>query len=294
MRLDEKKMSELIVAGIVTFNPVKERLINNVEAVLTQVENVIIVDNCSENRSDISAVLLSRYCERIVWIQNDKNYGIAYALNLIFERAQKSGYEWVLTLDQDTVIPRGLLKAYQEKFNDRNVAQLACNIFEHNTNKFIYHNKDRFTEINRCITSGTVTNISAWEKVGGYDEYLFIDYVDYDFSMKLHKLGYTLIRCNEVFIEHELGESKVRKFLFLSVRVSNYSAKRKYYIARNIIIYTKRYCNIITGLKELLRLMRVGCFLLLYEEGKSEKFHAMVKGIKDGLRFDENKKSESE
>ena len=277
-----------IVAGIVTYNPVEERLLNNIQAVISQVKKIIIVDNFSDKRIDLEIKIKLLYGDKIIWIQNEENYGIAQALNSIFNKANMLGSEWVLTLDQDTIVPNHLVETYLKAASDFAVAQIACNIYEENTNKFLYSKKETYSQISRCITSGTMTKVSAWEHVGGYDDYLFIDYVDYDFSLKLYNEGYKIIRCNEIYIRHELGNSMIRKFLFIPVRVANYSTKRKYYIARNIVIYVKRYCGLATGCMEMLRLFRIMCFTVLYEKAKCEKLKAIAVGIKDGITSNEN------
>ena len=74
-------MSE-VYAGIVSYNPDISRLKNNIESILPQVKKIYVVDNGSDNYEDIVGV-----CD--VWgvsiIRNRENYGIAKALNQIFE-----------------------------------------------------------------------------------------------------------------------------------------------------------------------------------------------------------------
>ena len=92
--------------GIVTYQPDKQRLQENILSALTNQEagHVFIVDNHSSNLFDIQQ-LVADY-PRTVLVENDDNKGIAHALNQIAECAEKQGYEWFVTLDQDSVMPK--------------------------------------------------------------------------------------------------------------------------------------------------------------------------------------------
>ena len=74
--------------GIVTYQPDKQRLQENILSALTNQEagHVFIVDNHSSNLSDIQQ-LVADY-PRTVLIENDDNKGIAHALNQIAECAE--------------------------------------------------------------------------------------------------------------------------------------------------------------------------------------------------------------
>lgn len=273
-----------IIAGIVTYNPNIKELEKNIIAILKNVDRFIVVDNNSNNYEELKE-LEKKYSKVGLWEYNKRNEGIARGLNQIFEKAICEGSDWVLTLDQDSVVPENLIETYSMYMNKKDVAQIACNIYEKNVKKYIYSKKNRVEYVTRCITSGTLTKVKCWEISGGYDEDLFLDYVDYDFSIRLNKLGYKVLRCNDVSLEHEFGNSKQHKFLFWNVRVSNYSATRKCCIARNIVIYIKRHCGIVESLKEVLRLTRVMLFTVLYEEEKKKKIGEMIRGIIAGIKY---------
>ena len=277
-----------IFAGIVTYNPSIERLTKNIDAVRKQANEVYVVDNDSRNRVEIEQCINNLDCSNVHLVKCDSNNGIAKALNIVFQKALEMGVTWVLTLDQDSEIPYNLLAVYK-KHIDSNVAQIACNLIESQTQKIIYKNDSELSEVSRCITSGTLTSVEAWKLVEGFDENLFMDYVDYDISMKFKKKGYRIIRCNSIFMEHELGNSEMHYFLFIPVRVTNYSPMRKYYIARNIVIYIKRYCNFIGGVIESLRLLRLIVYALIYEDDKNVKMKSLIKGINDGLLYKDKK-----
>ena len=90
-----------IPVGIVTYNPDIVRLRENINAVYNAAAVVIIADNGSVNSKEIQT-LISEY-DRIVFLSNDVNKGIAAALNQLCEEAVNRKYSYILTLDQDSV-----------------------------------------------------------------------------------------------------------------------------------------------------------------------------------------------
>lgn len=274
-----------IIAGIVSYNPEIQRLQENIDAIIEQVDKIVIYDNGSKN-----ADKLSRFQKtNVEIIYSKENKGIAYALNFIMVKAKQENYMWVITLDQDSVCPQGYINAAEEIEKYNKIGQIVPTLYESNSKKICYLgnkvNDEKYQKVKKSITSAAITSVEAWEKVGGFDEMLFIDYVDYDFAHRLSVHGYNIIRMNRVYLDHRIGDSQKKNIFFFSIRVSNHSAFRKYYISRNIIIYIKKYGMMINPLAELLRLLKMVVLLLMYEENKKEKMKEVIRGMKDGLKY---------
>ena len=92
-------------AGIVTYNPDIERLNENILAIYKQVRVVFVVDNGSNNIDQIEKICSVK--KNTYLIKNNKNLGIASALNRIMCQAKNAGASWCLLLDQDSIPPRG-------------------------------------------------------------------------------------------------------------------------------------------------------------------------------------------
>ena len=101
----------MILAGITLFNPDVARLEENISSIYGQVDRVICVDNGSDNIKNIEDCVLNNW-KNITIIKNGKNEGIAKALNQMFEFAIEQQYEYVLTLDQDSVCPDNIIEEY--------------------------------------------------------------------------------------------------------------------------------------------------------------------------------------
>jgi len=273
-------MLELAV-GIVLYQPNIDRLNENIQAIYKQAKEILLVDNGSSNLNLIRK-LVSSY-ERIIVIENETNRGIAYALNQIMTYFIKENYEWVLTLDQDSICPSCLFDEYG-KFMNLPSAGMLCPVV--NDRNFGYLNKifkKPFTEVEGCITSASFVNAKAWLDIAGFDETMFIDSVDFDFSYRVIQSGYKIYQINSVVLLHEIGHIEIKRFLIWKIIIKNHSAFRKYYIARNTIYLARKKKNIYLILKSFAQNIKLFIITMLYETDKKAKALAIFKGSKAGV-----------
>lgn len=268
-------------AGIVLYEPDIKRLEENISAISPQVKDLILIDNASKNTEEINK-LIAGY-NNITYIRNDKNYGIAKALNQMTLKAEELGASWILTLDQDTVCQPDIIEKYNglAKRAKDNVAIITSNFKDRNV-EVESGVKQEYEKVSLCITSGALNNIKCIKAVGGFDEKLFIDMVDYDICYALVHSGYKIIRMNYTGFLHEVGKSTTRKFFGKNIIIYNHSPLRKYYWVRNSI-YLKRKYNL--GLKADTRVIKRIIQTLLYEEDKLPKLKSMCKGVADGYKL---------
>ena len=270
-----------IPAGIVLYCPDPDRLRENLEAICPQTASVICVDNGSDNREEITR-LLSQYPQTIL-IANESNVGIARALNQICRRAADDGFDYVVTLDQDSVCPADMIASYEEHLTED--AGLLCPVVKDRNHDLGTKGGDEpMTEITECITSASLVNLKAWEAVNGFDESMFIDGVDFDFCDRIRKKGYRVYRVNRVVLLHEIGNITVRRFLFWPVRVKNHGAFRKYYIARNTMVLARKRGGTARIVKSYAQVAKQYLMVLLYEDKKREKLSSVRRGFVDGRK----------
>ena len=103
-----------VAAIIVSYNP-DSNLFDSINLLLNQVEKVIIVDNGSKEK--YVKYIKSINEDKIEIILNKENLGIATALNIGVRKALENGYEWILTMDQDSkaspdMVKKMLMKGY--------------------------------------------------------------------------------------------------------------------------------------------------------------------------------------
>lgn len=172
------------LCGIVLYNPEISRLEDNIEAIGNQVDEILFIDNGSKNLIDVKKMLIQKSLKNRI-IENSENKGIAYALNQILDYSYENGYQWFLTLDQDSVCNSDLIKEYLKYINLPNVAMITCNKEDRNLKDLEEPTNKIYEEVDCCITSACFNKTSALKEVGGFDNYFFIDYVDFDICYSL-------------------------------------------------------------------------------------------------------------
>lgn len=274
-------MHKEIVAGIVLYNPDLGRLRMNIEAIERNgyVNQIVVVDNHSNNLDEAEQLLATHTTTHL--IRNTKNVGIARALNQIAQYATEKGAAWVLTLDQDSVIPDGLIGEYLNYTNLPNVGIIACRIVDMNYGQMHTSRTEGWEYIEQCITSGSLLNLTAWKQVGGFCEKLFIDGVDFDFCIRLRQKGYKILRTNNTYLTHEIGHGRSVKIAGRKALVLNHSALRLYYIARNYLYIGITHNEKAKWIKEVMKRMLL---VALYEKDKLNKLRHMARGIRHALK----------
>lgn len=295
-------MQKKIVAGIVLFNPDTGRFNECLSRLQSQVEKIYIFDN-SDTVSNCNFVNIGS----VIYISENKNCGIAYALNQIMERAKIDGYQWVITMDQDSLIPDKMLKDFSNVISSIPQIGIVCPQVIDRRRTYQIAKKSETTEyIETCITSASCTSVEAWEKCGKFDEWMFIDLVDNDFCKRLILSDYKILKLNKWVLDQEFGQIipksyKKQKFwielskVFRNKNIAKLSYKKK--VSPSRVYYTNR--NIIYLNKKMKKYGKVGyenyncsgyagfvfCFLIpsiIRAQDKRQVIRATLRGIIDG------------
>lgn len=241
MLLQKNKSKFQYAAVIVLYKPELDLLSRNINQVLkTPISLLILVDN---SPSVLDCQFLQSFnSSNIAYVYNNGNKGIAYGLNDGLKIAESHGYNWVLQLDQDSIIPIDMIDVYDAflSYNDDNVGLLCPKILQ---------GEEKETGDGTCIsyalfaiTSGSLINISAWNDIGCYDEKLFIDGVDHDLCIRLRQKNYLIVQFDQLYLNHRLGIIKIKKILGHKIRVKvGYPPLRMYYIVRNYHYIKRKY-----------------------------------------------------
>jgi rhamnosyltransferase len=285
----------------VTFQPDRE-VLGRLDLIRNQVDHVIVVDNNSGASGRLSG--LTSASSRFELIANSRNLGVAAALNIGVGRAAAMGFDWVLTLDQDSVPRPGMVEALlsvSARHPERElIALVAPQVDEPSVEKrpsFIRRRKGFLFERRACtgewldditmvISSGSMLATSVYQAIGPFREDLFIDYVDTEYCLRAWSRGYRIVAACGARLEHHLGDKrKVSRgsFVFYPTR---YSPSRWYYISRNRIPMLRAYSlkfphwfafEVISSAYGMLR-------MLLTEDRRMAKLAAFLRGTWDGLR----------
>ena len=254
---------------IVTYNPNLSQLKKCVFSLLPQVEKIIIVKNSSEILD-----FLDLKEDKIIQIQLDKNYGIAYAQNRGIEKAFALGADWILLSDQDTVFPENYVKSFEGKFDlygekciyaptffnqVKNQKEAVSITF---SNAVIPEGTEPIN-VFHAIASGMIFHKSVYEKIGGMDEKLFIDYVDFEFCWRARNFGIQTLCFPDIEIQHQLGDSFKKVF---GKKITLRSNFRYFYMLRNGF-YLSKNCEYLsksekTQLKKRTIIFAIGIILI--------------------------------
>lgn len=298
----ERLKKSKIIGGIVTYNPDITRLEENVNALINQVEQVYIFDNGSENIVELRD-FISKY-NNIAMIQNNHNSGMSVALNSLASLAKCNGATDIIYLDQDSVAEDSMVKKLAQ-YRSMSVGIVSPLVVDRN-NERVNENKELIYEVKRPVTSGSLVNLTAWSTVGGYDEHLFVDWVDDEFADNLRLHGYKLIKIHSTSLLHELGNQEYAWSGPGRDYAHNRKVKRKYYRqnypawrwrdrARSQIITIHKYRFTGIGLEEIGIFIKstIGRILLL-ENNKIQLIKAVFDGIVEARSIIDIKKKSSQ
>ena len=276
-----------VAAIIVSYNP-DSNLFDSINLLLNQVEKVIIVDNRSKEK--YVKYIKSINEDKIEIILNKENLWIATALNIGVRKALENGYEWILTMDQDSKASPDMVKKMFNVYNsiNREERKDILSIFPNFVDERIQSieensNMNSYEYVDADITSGNLLRKEVFEKVGFFDDSLFIDLVDTDFCMRLNEKGIKMIKIRDAVLYHSLGESKTIKGILGSFNTSNHSALRRYYMTRNRFYIWEKYkgLNSFTLNRDKKLFKKEFVKIILGEKDKVNKIKMVLRGYKD-------------
>jgi rhamnosyltransferase len=270
------------VAGVVIFyNPNTDLVISNLQSYLHEVGCLYIVDN-SDQLIDYNLQHYIDSNKTIKYISLGKNKGIACALNVGLNAAVNDGYKWAITMDQDSLLFKNTInKMYNYAINiHAGKLGLVSALPQVHDNQPI--SNVEFENVNSTITSGSLMNLEAFIHVNGFEEKLFIDYVDNIYCFNLRTFGYDVILCNKICFKHSLGEIKQHSFFGIKMFVSHHNHIRRYYITRNRLYYQERFSNSLfndkfNNTKDVIK-------IILFEQDKLIKLINIIRGYLDFRR----------
>ena len=242
-----------VLAVVVSYNG-GEKTRKTVSSLCGQVGHILIVDNAS----DVESVSILRHLEEhrkisVVWLQENK--GIGYALNVGVQTAREKNFQWLLTMDQDSVVDDSIIEAFRAALDRKpGIMCLAPSVVINGGKE---KPADRVVEY--AMTSGNLVNVKLFDKIGLYDEAMFIDGIDFDFCLRVRKAGYEIYQVRNAFMEHELGDAESTPS-FLARVYTSHSALRRYYLFRNHTYLLRSYWG---AFPLLLLKLSVGNLILL-------------------------------
>ena len=276
------------IAGVVIlYHPDIQLLSENIKTYVQGVKQLYVYDN-SETKTPGIEEALSKLHPFIQYHYFNANEGIAKRLNRAVEDAAKNNYDYLLTMDQDSSFKEGDFEKYKSQIQSAaytNVAQFGVNCQPNLTIP-----KEQPKEALTLITSGSILNLSLIERVGVFNEDLFIDFVDAEFSYRVIQNGHINLMFSNIILNHALGKLIEGRSLanFKKTLRITHSPIRVYYIIRNglYLLFKAKGLNAIMK-KDVLRCIKILKNDLIYNPELVSVYKNLFSGI---FAFLSNKK----
>ena len=272
------RKKEVKIAGIVTLYNPTDKDIENINTYIDDIEKLYVIDN-TEGESNKKRIPKNK---KIDYIFKNENVGVATALNMGAKYAIRDGYKYLLTMDQDTTFKPGVIDKLKEVIENTDMKKVGIVSPWLNTRLRDEKPKEEFDDPHDVMTSGCILNLDIYQKIGGFKDWLFIDGIDIEYCMNLHKNGYKIKRVNSVEIDHNLGDIFYRSLCGRLFLCTNHAAFRRYYIMRNYHYIKDMYLDVEPDYCYRLAGQRHNIIgVILFEKDKINKVKMYLKGLSD-------------
>lgn len=287
----------MVCAVIVTYGPDPVLLRKVVASVASQVGHVVVFDNGSR-AVDVVGLLAGQ--ERVSVVPSGLNVGLGAALNRACERARQMGFQYVLLMDQDSVLADGMVQtlgtalvdlqqaghvaAVGPQFRDARSGEPAPFVrFGFPLNRKLRGGAGQRISCDFLITSGSLVPVAALERIGPMDEALFIDNLDMDWCFRAKRAGFSLHGICDAQMAHSIGE-ELRASWVKQDGVIVHKPFRLYFIMRNrVLLYRRRYTPRVWIAQDVPRLVLKFVGNALFLPQRWQRLVFMCRGVRDGL-----------
>lgn len=270
-------MTAIKIIGVVVIYKPDSDFLKNINTYLCWLDKLLVVDN---SPCEKYAAMFEDCDEKIKYIACHSNIGIASAYNLGAKYALDNAADWLLTMDQDSGFSENAFSELVNLIKSRGgVDEVGIISPCHSQNS----SRNIILEPTVVMSSGNLVNLKALSDVGGFEDKLFIDAVDYDFCLKLRTAGYKIIECGYASLNHKLGEKRVKVIFGKSLNFHVHTPLRRYYMTRNALFYWKKHFkkHPLFVAREILNFSRNFFEILLFSDSKKSEIKYMLRGVGD-------------
>jgi rhamnosyltransferase len=287
-----------VVAVIVSYQPQLEGLGALLDALVPQVNSVVVVDNGSEDH--FGDWLEKYYAHSIHGIFLGSNTGVAAAQNVGIDWARRQGTDYVVLFDQDSLPAPDMVRCLVEAVQVKQAA--GCKVAavgprymderQDNPPPFIRvqglkllrqvcDKSNSIVDVDYLISSGCLIPMSTLDAVGVMREWLFIDYVDIEWGLRARYHGFQSYGVCSAHMQHSLGDQPIE---FFGKNIPLHSPLRHYYHFRNaVFLYKEPWVPLNWKLVDGWRLCLKYVFYSLFAKPRMAHLRMMTLGVWHGL-----------
>ena len=268
------------IAGVVIlYHPDIKQLSENINTYVLGLKQLYIYDNSEIQTPGIEAALNNLHpCIKYQFFNN--NEGIAKRLNQAVDAAMQSQYDYLLTMDQDSSFKPGDFEKYKSLIQKGDYTKVAQ--FGINCQPQITMSSEQPQDALTLITSGSILNLSLIKKVGDFNEDLFIDFVDAEFSYRVIQNGFINLMFSNILLNHALGNLVSGRSVLTfkkSLRIIH-APIRAFYITRNGLFLLFKHKGLSEEMKkDVIRCMKILKNDLIYHPQLTQVYINVMKGI---------------
>ena len=288
---------------VVTWN-IGKPVLNSLKRVQEIADYCMVIDNHSR---DDTAELVTAFVEEHTMfdmVHHGEN-NFAKAQNMGIRACLDAGCTWVMLLDHDSLPDAKMLESMHKAFSNYphpdKIGMLIPNLKDRFSSRHatyprhigrVLFMKTGFgaaaymDDVMAAIASGALIPASLFAECGMMNEAFHIDYVDYDFSLRVLASGKKIIAVKDALLFHQLGVATDHHVAQIRVTTTNHHATRRYTIYRNRILCWRKHGKAIPAfvlfdaVAVIYDLFKIICF----ETEKRAKLTAAWHGVKDGFK----------
>jgi GT2 family glycosyltransferase len=183
---------------------------------------ILLVDNSPEAR------IAEELPDGVDYVAFPVNGGVSDACNYAIEIAKSGGFDWLLTLDQDTQLPEDFLTRLCDVIAavdaDQEIAAVVPQIVERgrilSPEYFLLNAYPRYFRLgfrgvsNKttfAFNSASTLRVNALREIGGYNPMFWLDYSDAYIYSRLNKGGKKIYVAGNIRVGHEMAMMDVKK-----------------------------------------------------------------------------------
>jgi rhamnosyltransferase len=233
------------------------------------------------------------------------NTGLAFGLNAGAKEAELVGSKYVLFLDQDSIPCASCLSELRSAFENvekgggspaavgplldtgRSDGRSAskhqpAGIF----GQHLRAEAQKPYQVSALVGSGLFTSLARFNEVGPFEERLFIDNVDLEWSFRAQSKKFHCFVAPQARMKHAIGEVPSHKSLLQNpLSLIEHGPRRQYYMMRNrILMYKRPYVSLSWKVQDLPRALFKSAYFSTLVRPRWQNAKAMAMGLWDGLR----------
>ncbi|PCE32459.1 glycosyltransferase family 2 protein [Burkholderia ubonensis] len=283
-------------ALVILYHPTDAQLAA-LDALRRASDALLVVDNTPQPDARARDVCAR---DRIALLHHGNRGGIAGAFNAGLATLFREQVDAVALFDQDSTVPEAYFPAMRGVCAGLAPRAFLAGprIFDENARSFLPElssngltlrrlSIEPGAAMQRCaflISSGCVVSRDAYDALGPFDETLFIDHVDTEYSFRALARNVPLYVVPSLVLPHRIGAKRRHAIGPFAITSTNHPWQRRYYGARNAVQLGMQYglrfpVAIVPSLLTLWQIVQI----VLVERDKLAKLGGMVLGIADGL-----------